>query len=142
VKASAFDQIEGTVFSYWKWRRSDNNERSGPRKLDLAFLSDFFKRLDQANDEHSDRVRWIVALLLLRKRILEIVERANNEGREQLLLRFRKSEDTYRVTDPVLTEEAMASIEGDLGRIFNLHQGGTDPAQAEESAVVPEGTDA
>lgn len=131
LKASAFHLLEGPIFSYWKWRRPDGTERGASRKLDLGFLSDFFKRLDQVQDEHSGRVRWIVALLLLRKRILELVERRVVEGRELLVLRFRKGEDLFEVTDPVLTPDNMASIEDDLGRIFNLHQGdaeGTAPA--------------
>lgn len=128
VRADAFDRFEGPVYSFWRWKRSDQGERNVNRKLDLGFLSEFFKRLDRETDEHSARVRWIVALLLLRKRVLEIADRKARNGPEELLLRFRGGEDVYRVVDPGLDGESVAAIESDLGRIFNLDPGSGQPS--------------
>ena len=129
IKAAAFHQVDVPIFSFWRWKRPEN-ERSNPRRLNLGFLTEFFKRLDQQGDgeEHNERVRWIVGLLLLRKKILGVVERKAEEGREVITLRFKKSEREYVITDPQMDDEAMASITDDLGRIFNLGASGVEEA--------------
>ena len=116
----------------WRWTRA-SELRPNPRRLDLGFLSEFFKRLDGRDEEHSRRVRWIVALLLLRKKLLEEVGRRQDPDQSEVLqLRFKKTERVYDVADPGLDGEAMASIEDDLSRIFNLEQGPeTEPVPEE-----------
>lgn len=125
----------GDAVASWRWTRA-KELRPNPRKLDLGFLSEFFKRLDGRDEEHSHRVRWIVSLLLLRKKILELVGRTVVDGAEVMQLRFKKSEKVYDVADPNLDAEAMASIEDDLAKIFNLDA----PAPA-RAAPDGEGTD-
>ena len=115
----------------WRWKR-ETELRPNARRLDLGFLSEFFKRLDGREDGQSRRVAWIVSLLLLRKKILKEVGRKATDDREVLELRFKKTERVYEVPDPLLDVEAMESIESDLSRIFNLEQAA--PASAEGDA--------
>ncbi|NRA96200.1 MAG: hypothetical protein HRU14_08335 [Planctomycetes bacterium] len=126
---------DGDAIATWRWKR-EKELRPSARRLDLGFLSEFFKRLDGREDGQSRRVAWIVSLLLLRKKILEEVGRKVADGREVLELRFKKTERVYEVPDPLLDAEAMASIEEDLSRIFNLEQTVPPPADgdAQESA--------
>lgn len=119
----------------WRWKRA-RDLRPNARRLDLGFLSEFFKRLDGREDDQSRRVAWIVSLLLLRKKILEEVGRRTVDDAETLELRFRKTERIYEVPDPQLDAEAMASIEDDLSRIFNLEQVVAAPAEADSEEVA------
>ena len=99
-------------------------DRAGPRRLDIAFLTEFFRRLETRRDDaRARRVQWIVALLLLRRRVLEEVSRSVREGHDVLLLRLRRDETEFEVEDPLMDAAAMASIEEDLARIFNLEEG-------------------
>lgn len=118
-------------WSFWKHRRAQG-QKTGPRRLDLGFLTDFFKRLD-GKDEHKEtpRIRYIVALLLLRRRILEEVKRFELEGKEVLIVRLKREEREYEVKDPGLDATAMMSIEEDLARIFNL-EGALPPTATED----------
>ncbi len=123
---------EHDAVATWRWTRA-SELRPNPRRLDLGFLSEFFKRLDGRDEEHSRRVRWIVALLLLRKKILEEVGRRQGaDTGEVLQFRFKKTERVYDVADPGLDSEAMASIEDDLSRIFNLEQGAEKDAAPDQ----------
>ncbi|MAG57546.1 MAG: hypothetical protein CMJ83_14735 [Planctomycetes bacterium] len=124
---------EGDAFSVWKWTRA-RELRPNPRRLDLGFLTEFFKRLEGREEHHARRVQWIVSLLLLRKKILEEVGRKSVDEREVLLLRIKRTEKVYEVTDPQLDMDAMGEIEGDLSRIFNLDQPveGSDAVKDEE----------
>jgi hypothetical protein len=95
----------------------------GPRKLDLAWLTELFKRLaDGANDDDARRVQWIVGLLLLRRRILEQLSRGERGGAEVLRLRLRlkREEREYEIVDPRLDAAAMVAIEQDLTKMFDL----------------------
>ena len=130
----------GEVVASWRWTRA-KELRPDPRRLDLGFLSEFFKRLDGRDEEHSHRVRWIVALLLLRKKILEMVDRSVKDDAEVLHLRFKKSEKVYDVADPRLDAEAMASIEDDLSRIFNLDAPTKGDAATEGEGEAPAGAE-
>ena len=120
----------GDALAVWRWTRA-KDLRPDSRRLDLGFLSEFFKRLDGREEEHSHRVRWIVGLLLLRKKILVLTERSVRDDAEVLHLSFRKSEKVYDVVDPNLDAEAMSSIEDDLSKIFNLDAPAAKDAAAE-----------
>ncbi len=112
---------EAAPFSFWR-RRTGRTAGGPPRRLDLAYLTEFFKRLDGRDDPTSRRVTYIVALLLLRRRILEETGRGRGEAGEVLRLRLKKEERDFTVTVPELDPAGMAAIEQDLGRLFNLDQ--------------------
>lgn len=119
--APCFESSNPPAFSFWKRRVAKGQPR---RRLDIAYLCELFKRLEERTDAPSLRLRWIAALLLLRKRMLEEVGREVHDDCEVLLLRMRKEDREYRVTDPRMDAEAMGTIEADLGRIFELEEGG------------------
>lgn len=109
--------------AYARWRsRIPLPDEGKPRPLDVDFLADFFRRLQK--DEADDRreVAYIVALLLIRKKILRQVGSEREGDAEVLVLTFVKGEDDaeHRVRVPELSEAKMDAIRGDLGRIFNL----------------------
>ncbi len=127
--AACFTALPAPPFSYWRHRRS-RGERAGPRRLDLGFLTEFFKRLDaKAEDPASAKVRWIVGLLLLRKRVLEEIGREQRELIEVIRVRLKREEREFLLVDPNLDAAAIASIEDDLARIFNLDEAPSGRAQ-------------
>jgi hypothetical protein len=118
----------------WRWRRG-RELKPDPRRLDLAFLTEFFKRLDGKTGDHERRVAWIVTLLLLRKKLLEEVSRTQGADGEILSVRLKKTERVYEVPDPNLTPDDMATIEDDLARLFNLGGTAETPAPTDGAAT-------
>ena len=116
-----FNAAESALFSFWRIRRPEAFKR-GPQRLDLAFLTEFFKRLEGRQDDYSRNVAWIVALLLLRKRILALDGRRTDKGREVLVLRLKREDRVIEVTDPLLTEDVVKGLHEDLARIFNIEE--------------------
>lgn len=109
-------------FASWRHRRPAG-ARPGPRKLDLAWLTELFKRLaGRPDDANARRILWIAALLLLRRRILEETGRRHENGVEVLDLRLKREERDYSVADPGLDKAAMVTIESDLAALFNLDE--------------------
>jgi hypothetical protein len=121
---ACFGAAPGEPFSFWR-HRVPKTVKPGPRRLDLGYLTEFFKRLAgrERTDANAQRVFYIVALLLLRRRILEEIRRSTESGAEVLHLRLKREEKDFAVTDPGLDEAAMASIEADLAKIFELDPG-------------------
>jgi|GEM_PF-6866449 hypothetical protein len=130
--APCFDEREPSAFSFWRRTLAKGQPK---RRLDLAYLAELFRRLDGREDEVAKRLRWIAALLLLRKKLLEEKSRSSVDGRERLHLAFRREEREWCVDDPGLDADAFTSIEADLGRIFDLEgeappAGGAQPSRA------------
>lgn len=126
--ATCFEGLPERPFSFWRMKR-DRAVRPGPRKLDLGYLTEFFRRLDGRDDPHSRRLGWIVGLLLLRKKVLELVDRKlDDQGNETLVLRQRRGERLFELSDPQLTDEAVATIHEDLTRVFNIDEPGEEAA--------------
>jgi hypothetical protein len=154
-----FDEDRSDVFAFWRHRIHADEDDNKPRPLDLNFLADFFRRL-QANPAGGPReVAYIVALLLVRKKVLvlegsepiELPPVAEGEEsdahapKENLIVRFAKEEDAQALKVPVpeLSEEKMEVIRDDLGRIFNLgdtpkKKKSDESSEAEKPAVSAE----
>lgn len=90
------------------------------RRLDFDTLAELFPRLDGREDDASKRLRWIVALLLVRKKILQQLSRETRDGVEMLALKFKHDDRVYRVTDPRMDEAATAQLHEELGKLFEL----------------------
>ena len=115
-------ELDDEPFSTWRAKRS-GDEAPPPRRLDLSYLSDLFRRLQGKEEAMAQRLCWISALLLLRKKLLELRGRREGEGGEEILLvGFRREEESYELPDPKLDDETIASISEDLGNIFNLEE--------------------
>ena len=133
---------EARAFAFWRAKVTRSDERR-KKQLDINFLVDFFRRLTAPEAPHQGDITYIIALVLLRKKIL--VQPRGERDPEKLVVRFSNEPDgpLHRLPIPELTPEKMAAIKDDLTRIFNLEEGGaaTDlsaprPPAADESSRV------
>ena len=107
------------VFSFWRGKRAAQKSGALPR-LDFDSLLELLRRLDGRDDASSSRLRWIVAILLLRRRLVQIVNRSSTDGIETMEVKPRHDDRTFMVRDPKLTPEDFDSLHDDLSKIFNL----------------------
>lgn len=120
--ATCFHSLEekGQAPIYWRVLRQEKG-RSGPR-LDLTSLRFLFDRLAEEEGETARGLRYFVALLLLRKRVLRMVD-AETEEQEQaeLLVIDPKVEGMVPValTAPARDGQGMAGIKGELLSFLN-----------------------
>jgi hypothetical protein len=106
------------LYSHWRYivLDSDKKEKIG---IDDAVLTDLFERL--AEDERPQRIafRYILALVLLRKRKLKLVGRQDSGEGEIWLLQFRGAEgDPAKVKNPRIAEEEIQDLSEQLGEIL------------------------
>jgi hypothetical protein len=107
------------VFSFWRGRKPAQKAGALPR-LDFDSLLELLRRLDGRDDASSQRLRWIVTILLLRRRLVQITSRSVVDGVETLEVKPRHDDRTFQVRDPKLSAEDFESLHEDLSKIFNL----------------------
>jgi len=134
---------EAQVFySFWKTRVPEPQPDSdrGPRLVDMGRLVELFEHLAEATDVQAQRFRYVLALVLMRKRRLKILEsRRLADGGETLSLRETGTDRRFTVSSPRLSEEEIRSVADRLREILDMPER-WDQIQAEADSVASEST--
>jgi len=138
---------EGGYFSYWKTHVPEPGPdlRRGPRLIDMGRLMELFEHLADSEDVQARRFRYVLALVLMRKRRLKVVEsRRLKDGGEELTLRETGTQRTHAVSAPPVTEDEIRSVTDRLREVLDLPEKWDHAATAEEvkdsSETQPEST--
>ena len=135
------------VFAFWRAQRPQSTE-SGKRRLyfDTDVVLEFFRRLgdapqvDAPEPEDSDRggtrpvfapgpspaqrsrLRFVLALLLIRKKALLFESSAMRDEREYLLVREKANpEAAYWVENPNLGDDELERVRDDVGELLQMN---------------------
>jgi hypothetical protein len=101
------------AFSFWVGRISaPESKRRQP--IDDEMLLDCFQRLDGQTEPGRIRFRYVVALLLMRRRRFTFEEAVKDAGQEELCLRCTRTGALHRVVNPCLTEEEMVAVQEEV----------------------------
>jgi hypothetical protein len=101
------------AFSFWMGRLSAvQGKRRQP--IDEEMLLDCFQRLEDQLEPTRIRFRYVVALLLMRRRRLRFEETRHEGPQEILLLRCTRTGARHRVVNPGLTEEELATVQDEV----------------------------
>lgn len=130
--AACFHALPDRPATFWKRaprkaaERADEKARGARRRRDLEALSELFDRLSApepaeaagtasatAKDER-EKLRYLLALALVRKRRLELVELARDGGADCLVLRASGTAELLTVPAPRLSEEDLARLSREL----------------------------
>lgn len=131
-------------FSFWKTRIPEPEARDdhGPRLIDMGRLMQLFEHLADAADVQAQRFRYVLSLVLLRKRRLKIVESRRLAGGrgEELTLREPGTQRQHIVTCPSVTEDEIRSVADRLREILDMPErwDQVQAAPAEPAAETPE----
>ena len=90
---------------------------AGARKrppIDDDLLLDCFQRLEGRTDAAGENFRYVLALLLMRRKRFKFEEARNDDGREVLVLRCGRTGTRHEVANPRLTDEEMAAVQDDV----------------------------
>jgi hypothetical protein len=109
------------AFSFWVGRVPEREESRKPR-IDDELLFDCFRRLEGQNDADKVNFRYVVALLLMRRKRFKFEEAHQEGGQEYLGLRCVKTKTVYQVHNPRLTEAEMAAVQEEVFRVLGWEQ--------------------
>jgi hypothetical protein len=115
VSVEAWQGPPRGAFSFWVGKVALAEGKRKP-PIDDELLRDFFAQLAGHAEPAKVNVRYVLALLLMRRRRLRFEETAIEAGREVLVLRCPRSGEQYRVANPGLSEGELESVQEDLFR--------------------------
>ena len=107
---------QGLIF--WKTRVPVREEKKRTF-VDDAVLVEFFRRLADAEEPQRQRFRFVLALVMMRKRLLRYVRSTRRKGTEYWRVILMADKREYLVLDPQLSEEQIAELSAQLGQILN-----------------------
>lgn len=107
---------EGT-FSFWAGRVPASGENRRTR-IDDDLLVDCFLRLEGQTEPSRLNFRYVVALLLMRRKRFKFEEARMEDDREILTLRCVRTKALYQVVNPHLTEEEMVVVQEEVFKVL------------------------
>jgi hypothetical protein len=110
-------QDRGEVLGMWHARVPTPAEK---RKLlvDDELLVNLFQRLEAADTPAKANFRFVLALILMRKKLL-VYDRTENEGAlETWVMHLRGDPTPVKVVNPHLDDDKVAEVSGQLGQIM------------------------
>lgn len=109
------------LFAFWRGVVPESDQPARPA-FDAAALLDLFEQLADSTEPRRLALRHLLALMLVRKRALQIVSR--REG--VTMMRHRVTDgaeaELIEVADPPLDGETLAQVTGELAAVLGLDE--------------------
>jgi hypothetical protein len=104
------------AFSFWAGKVPAADERK-PR-IDDELLMDCFRRLEGQLEPDRVNFRYVVALLLMRRKRLKFEEARVEVGQEYLVLRCPRSKERHEVVHPPLSDAEMTTVQDEVFKVL------------------------
>ncbi|MFH1419707.1 MAG: hypothetical protein ABII12_15655 [Planctomycetota bacterium] len=112
--------------------------------VDDGILLDSFCRLANTDDDHKLRFRFVLSLILMRKRLLKYDSTLREDGREIWVMRLMRDKSLHRVFHPSMNDQEIEVLTKELGAILHGAAGGeplADESMAGDGAADGEGAE-
>ncbi len=90
--------------------------------VDDQMLMTFFERLEKETDQEKVNFRFVLTLILMRKRLLKYDESRTEDGKEIWRLRIpgdKSADNKVEVVNPHLDEEQIEQLSSQIGEILH-----------------------
>ena len=105
------------AFSFWLSRVPAHEQDRKP-PIDDEMLFDCFQRLEGETEPGRVNFRYVVALLLMRRKRFKFEQTVTNEGTETMCLRCLRSGERHEVVNPRLNPEEMAQVQEEVFKVL------------------------
>jgi len=127
---ACFEAAEEAPGIFWRTRRRDAGRRLA---VDFESIERLFLALEGRSEERLAELRYLLALLLIRKKRLKLVRVLRREGAEFLVLRRPRRDEQLHARVFDLTPERARELRDDLERI--VEGAGAEDLLADEAAT-------
>jgi len=107
------------VFCYWKTKLPSPDQKKQVF-VDDDMLMAFFERLEQEREQEKINFRFVLALILMRKRHLKYDSSEMQADKEIWRLRVVGGKETAEVINPHLDEEQIEQLSSQIGQILQV----------------------
>jgi hypothetical protein len=117
--AACWKGPEQATFSFWRTR---SREKPAPPKrfVDDEVLLDFFQRLSESEDPARKKFQFIMAVLLMRRRLLKERSRRRDDSGVLWVVEAPRLGKEFVVRDQGFSQAEIAEILGQIGQVLNL----------------------
>ncbi len=112
-----WEKEKPAVFCFWKSRLADPEEKKELFVSDEMLMA-FFERLANETDPEKVNFRFVLALVLMRKRKLKYDATKMDGAKEVWSLRVVGEKDPVEVVNPHLDEEQIETLTSQIGQIL------------------------
>jgi hypothetical protein len=132
---------ERTPIAYWRTvYEKPQSVAARPEIATKESAEGLLRRLVEEDQEHTEHARYILTLMLERKKLLVPKETKYTESGIMLLYEHRKTGEVFIIRDPELRLDEIASVQEEVALLLGF--GGPDgekPAPAPADQAAPEG---
>lgn len=107
------------VFCFWKTKLADPDEKKELFVSDEMLMA-FFERLASETDQEKLNFRFVLALVLMRKRRLKYDATKMDDGKEIWSLRVVGQKEPVEVANPHLDDEQIELLTSQIGQILQM----------------------
>jgi hypothetical protein len=111
--AEAWQGPPAGAFSFWVGRIPTGETKKQP-PIDDELLLDCFTRLEGDTEARRVNFRFVLALLLMRRKRLKLERSVVEDGTEWLVMRCTRSGVEQRVVNPQLTDEQITEVQEEV----------------------------
>lgn len=105
------------TFSFWAGKVPPRDQSKQVR-IDDEMLLDCFRRLEGQNEPERVNFRYVIALLLMRRKRLKFEQVKTENGQEILQLRCTRSGAHHQVINPRLNEDEMIAVQDEVFKVL------------------------
>ena len=113
-----WEQNQPQVYCYWKSKIPVREEKQN-LLVDNSVLSNVFLRLAGEEQEKKINFRFVLALILMRKRILKYETTVFQDEKEIWKMKMVKDPNLHEVINPHLNDEKIQEVSQELSTILN-----------------------
>src|SRR3990172_729158 len=105
------------AIGFWKSRVPTSSKAVRPVIEDSVVL-DFFQRLSEDQDQNRKSFRYILALLLIRRKLFRLAEVRREGGQEIFVLLRVGSGEEHAVPKPDLSDDKLAALQTEVEKLL------------------------
>lgn len=142
LDAWAEETAERTAFSSWKseYVPPESVARARAEISSKEGAENLLRRLVEEDESHTENARYILALMLERKRQLVPKEVKHTESGPMLIYENRKTGEVFIIRDPELRLDEIEAVQEEVAMLLGFGGPAAEAAAAVGMKFTPEGT--
>lgn len=122
------------LLAFWRTRVPPPEEPKQRRYvISDERLMEVFLRLQGTDDPGRLDARYVIALMLVRKRRLKLESTRRRDGQSYMILRKSRSKETFEAVDRRLSDEAVLAVSAELGKLLEDVVAGSEEGSSDET---------
>ena len=118
-----WERDKPAAYCYWK-STMPKDDKKKKIFVDNDMLLAFFERLAAETDEEKVNFRFVLTLILMRKRLVKYDSSQTVDGKEIWKVKITGRDETADVVNPQLTEDKIEQLSDQLGQILQVELNG------------------